>query len=369
MDTSAPSPTRGPSSQSAWTGAAVAAAVLATAAEFAVVTAGVLKLAPMSELVAAHVGVCLSLGPGFMSLSSRSRGNPGFLLFTVCTLAMGPLGALGTGLTVALRRSFALRATPFEEWYAVLFPKIIATRTQALYRRIVLRGGGPPKRSTVAPFLDIMAVGTVQQKRVVIAMIADKFHPAFAPALQSALNDSEPAIRVQAATAVAYIESSFLNRSMTLQARREECPGDAKIILELARHHEECADSGLLDDGRAQAELTKALACCERVGELRPGDQLVAESAARLLLRLDRTEEAMLRLQPLVTGSDPSAEALAGYFACLFRRGQFERLREACREFGDRIDLTALPNGVGEALRLWSGDAATKAISHTVAPS
>ena len=68
----------------------------------------------------------------------------------------------------------------------MLFPKITATWTQALYRRIVLRGGGPPKRSTVAPFLDIMALGTVQQKRVVIAMIADKFHPAFAPALQSA---------------------------------------------------------------------------------------------------------------------------------------------------------------------------------------
>jgi hypothetical protein len=356
--------------RSAWTAAAIAVAMLATVAEFAVVAAGVLKVAPMSVLLAAHVGVCLLLGPGFMSLSPRSRGNPGFLLFTICTLAMGPLGALGTGLTAVLRRSFALRATPFEEWYAVLFPKITATWTQALYRRIVLRGGGPPKRSTVAPFLDIMALGTVQQKRVVIAMIADKFHPAFAPALQSALNDSEPAIRVQAATAVAYIESGFLNRSMTLQARRAESPDDAEVILELARHHEECAESGLLDDGRAQTERTEALACYERVGELRPGDPLVAESAARLLVRLDRTEEAMFRLQPLVAGPDPSPEALAGYFACLFRRGQFGRLREACREFGGRVDLAALPNGVGEALRLWSGgDAAMRAMSRTVATS
>ena len=101
--------------RSAWTAAAIAVAMLATVAEFAVVTVGVLKVAPMSVLLAAHVGVCLLLGPGFMSLSPRSRGNPGFLLFTICTLAMGPLGALGTGLTAVLRRSFALRATPFEE--------------------------------------------------------------------------------------------------------------------------------------------------------------------------------------------------------------------------------------------------------------
>ena len=116
-------------------------------------------------------------------------------------------------------------------------------------------------------------------------------------------------------------------------------PDDAGVILELARHHEECAESGLLDDGRAKTELTDALACYERVAAMRPGDRVVAEAAARLLLRLGRPEEAMLRLQPLATESDASPAALTGYLACLFRHGHFARLRQACHLSGRHIDL------------------------------
>jgi tetratricopeptide (TPR) repeat protein len=212
-----------------------------------------------------------------------------------------------------------------------------------------------------------MAQGTVQQKRVVIAMIADAFDPAFAPALQSALNDAEPAVRVQAATAVASIEGGFLDRAMALQAARAAHPHEAEIMLDLALHHEEYAASGLLDDARAQAELIEALACCERAGNIEPNDPLVAEIAARLLLRLGHVEEAMLRLQPLIAQSDPAAGALASYFSCLFRRGQFGRLREACREFGARIDAATLPDGLGEALRLWSEEVATQAVPGNIA--
>jgi polysaccharide biosynthesis protein PelE len=368
MTASAPLPPQEPSSHCcAWSGAAIAAALLATAAELGIVTAGILDAAPTPALVAAHVGVALSLGLGLLPLSPRSRGNPAFLLFLICIIAMGPLGPLGTGVTVALRRGFARRATPFEEWYAALFPRITTTSTRTLYERIVLRGGAPPKRSTVTPFLDIMALGTVRQKQAVIGMATEAFHPAFAPALRSALNDAEPAIRVQAATAFARLEGRFLNRSMILEARRANCPDDAGAVLELARHHEECAESGLLDDGRMKTELTDALACYERVDAMQPGDRVVAEAAARLLLRLGRPQEALLRLQPLATGSDASPGALIGYFACLFRHGHFARLRHACHLSGRHIDLTPLPNSIGEALRLWTEVAVKHSAPVTVA--
>jgi polysaccharide biosynthesis protein PelE len=393
-----------------WSVATIAATVLATAAEIGIVVAGLVNVAPFPVLAAAHVGVGLSLFLGLALPTVRGRDNPTFLLFIICILAMGPLGPLGIALIVVLRRSFARRATSFEDWYAALFPRITATPTQTLYERIVLRGGGPTRRSTVTSFMDVMAFGTVPQKQAVIAMATDGFCPMFAPALQSALNDAEPAIRVQAATAFARIEGRFLNRSVALQARRLERPDDADVLLELARHHEECADSGVLDDGRAQVALEDALACYERVDDLRPGASVVAEPSARLLLRLGRAEEAMLRLQPLVARSDASPETLTGYLACLFRRGQFGHLREASRTpgvgrtspdlrkgaerrrhdrrqggnyVGDgpcpdqrrgvglsrdaagrrglvnrRIILAYLPDIVGEALRLWSGDAA-----------
>jgi hypothetical protein len=153
---------------------------------------------------------------------------------------------------------------------------------------------------------------------------------------------------------------------MSLQVRLAEIPDDVDVILELARHHQECGESGLLDDSRARTELTDALGYYERVNALRPDDCMVAEAVAQLLLRLGRTEEAMLRLQPLATRSDPTHEALTGYFTCLFHHGHFGRLREACRLSGRRTDPTLLPNNAGEALRLWSGDAARPATPRIV---
>ncbi|MEA2790416.1 MAG: hypothetical protein QOG73_2822 [Acetobacteraceae bacterium] len=335
--------------------------VLSTAAELGVTIAGVLDAAPLRVLVLAHIGVGL-LGIGLLLLSRRDRANPALVLFIICVTAMGALGALGGALTVVLHRGFARRVTPFAEWYASLFPKIKTTRTRTLYERIVLRGGGPPKRSTVTPFLDVMALGTVQQKQAVIGLIADGFRPAFAPALRNALNDPESAIRVQAATAFSRIENSFLNRSIMLEARRVQHPEDVDVVCEHARYHEDCAESGLLDDGRANTERKDALACWERVNEMRPGDPMVAEAVARLLLQLGRPEEALLQLQLLAARPDPSPGALAGYFSCLFRLGHFRRLRDASTMFGNRVELAFSQDGVGEALRLWSNEATKSAM-------
>jgi len=343
-----------------WSGTEIAAVALATAAELGIVIAGALNIAPIAELAAVHAGVGLLLGLVTMPLSAGNRGNPALLLFVISLFAFGPLGPLGTGLTMALHRGFARRATPFEQWYAALFPKVTTTRTQTVYERVALRGGGPPQRGTVAPFLDVMALGTVRQKQVVIGMIADEFHPKFAAALRGALNDSEPAIRVQAATAFARIESQFLERSLMLEAAHTACPEDTDVIFALARHHEACAESGLLDDGRARTELAGALAYCEHVAEARPDDHIVAEAVARLLLRLGRPEAALPRLRPFITRPGVSPETQAGYFACLFRLGRFAQLREACRHAEAESNFASLPIDFADARRLWANAATTQ---------
>lgn len=364
-----PTPREGAQHRSVWSAFAIVAMVLATSGEIGLVVAGALNAAPIGILIAAHGVIGLSLVVGCLPRSSRSRGNPTFLLFIVCVVMVGPLGPFGTALTIVLQRWFSRSATSFAEWYAALFPEVVVSRSQALYRLIALRGARPSSRSTVGPFLDVVALGTIEQKRTVIAMIAGEYQPSFAPALRSALNDADPAIRVQAASAVAHIDAGFVNRTMTLQARCEANPNDGGATLKLARHREAYAESGLLDGSRAHAELMEALACYERVNAMGPADVSVLEAIARLLLRVDRSEEALLRLGPLVARSDPSANVLTGYFACLFRRGQFGQMREACRLFSGRVDPATLPDELGEVLRLWSGDPVDDLASRQVAGS
>ena len=327
----------------------------AVSAELGIALAGLHAFAPPPSLLLAHLAVCGALG-GAAAVFRRYGGrDAGFLLLVVATAALGPMGAAGASFSAALRCVFARRSTPFERWYASLFPEMAASPTRTLYQRIALRGAGPAARSTVAPFGDVIALGTVQEKQSVVTMVADAFRPAFAPALRSALNDSEPAIRVQAATASARIENRFLERSMALEERRAATPGDADALLALARHHDEYADTGMLDTSRAQGERRQALEHSLSAERLRPGDPQVTEAIGRLLLRLGEFERAAACLEREVERPDASAVALGCYLECLYQLRDLQGLRDAARRHRDRIAASDLPDELREAVRLWAG--------------
>jgi polysaccharide biosynthesis protein PelE len=326
----------------------------AIGAELVISAAVVGSITSPTSLLLAHLAVSgVLMGAAAMLYRCGGR-DPAFLLLVISTAAMGPFGALGAGLGAALRYLFALRATPFEGWYATLFPTLEISPTRALYERIALRGGGPDARSSVAPFSDVMALGTFQQKQAVITMIADEFRPSFAPALRSALNDAEPAIRVQAATASARIENRFLEQAITLEERRAATPDEPNLLLTLAQHHDAYANTGLLDTGRAQGERRQALDCFEHVARLRPDTPGVGKTIGRLLLRLGQPERALLHLESLAMGAAATPDVLAWYMECLYRLGRSGLLRRVAHQYGARIAASDLPYEVREAIRLWA---------------
>ena len=307
-----------------------------------------------STLFLAHLAVSGVLIGIAAALYRRGGRPPAFLLLVVSTTTMGPLGCVGAALGAVMHWVFIRHATPFEQWYAALFPKMDTSPIRALYERLALRGGAPGLRSNVAPFLDVMALGTVQQKQAVITVIADEFRPAFVPALRSALNDAEPAIRVLAATASARIENWFLERAMELNGRRAAAPDDPDILLTLARHHDEYANTGLLDTGRAQSEWRQALECYELLDQLRPGDPGVIQAIGQLLLRLDQPARAMECLEPLAESANASLDVLSSYLDCLYRLRRVDLLRRVARRHGGRISASDLPYNIRCAARLWA---------------
>jgi hypothetical protein len=307
-----------------------------------------------STLFLAHLAVSGVLIGIAAALYRRGGRTPVFLLLVVSTTTMGPLGCVGAALGAVMHWVFMQHATPFEQWYAALFPKVDTSPIRALYERLALRGGAPGLRSNVAPFLDVMALGTVQQKQAVITVIADEFRPAFVPALRSALNDAEPAIRVLAATASARIENWFLERAMEFNGRRAAAPEDLDILLALARHHDEYANTGLLDTGRAQSEWRQALECYKLLDQLQPGDPDVIQAIGQLLLRLDQPARAMEWLEPLAESATASFSVLSSYLDCLYRLRRVDLLRRVARRHGERISASDLPYNIRCAARLWA---------------
>lgn len=333
------------------------------------VTAGLLEVGlaiglaldriPMVAALAMHAAiVAVLLRAGLAQRKAGRNQGPLSMLFVVTTAALGPAGVLGSLLTAALLQRRSMQASHLDEWYAALFPGVESKPSAALYERILHGESGAHDRSTLAPFADVMASGTVENKQAVIALIAAHFKPAFAPALRGALNDAEPAVRVQAATAVARLENGFLRWSIFFEDRRRREPERTEHTMQLARHCDDYANTGLLDAARAETARLRALELyreCERRGVR---DAQVRNSIIRLLVRLGRQSEAVDAFAPLVDSGQAEPALFAWYVECLYQLGRYALLRQACVQF-DAVMAAGDGAGISEpcrlAVSLWAG--------------
>jgi hypothetical protein len=310
---------------------------------------------PMLLLI--HAGLAATATLLAVLLPREVGRQPLLLLFIISLVFLGPFGIVSTGFAGLLRFAFAWRARPFIEWYETLFPTDAQDRAQALHERVVLRGHGPAARSTVAPFADVLERGTLIEKQAALSLIAAGFRPAFAPALRTALNDPEAAIRVQAASTVAEIERRFVERGEALQARLAARPDDA-ILIELAQHQEALATAGLLDAGRARGAVTAALTLQLRLAAPGPGMPLRVASVAavgRMLLRLGRADQAARLLAKADSQVPSMPEILGPYLESLFQLHRFVDLREICRRLS-KDSVQTLDESFDDVVRLWADD-------------
>ncbi len=158
-------------------------------------------------------------------------------LLMVSTTTLGPLGPLGTMMSVGLAIWFARDPVSVEEWYAGIFP---AEELEADLEldRVARTVQGAEAKGNITPFVEIMRFGNVRQKQALIALITKHYRPAFAPVLNQALQDPSNAVRVHAATAISKIEADFLDQSLKLQERARQSGDEAEPILALASHYD-----------------------------------------------------------------------------------------------------------------------------------
>jgi hypothetical protein len=243
-----------------------------------------------------------------------------------CTIAAGPFGA-GICLLAALVHKYcAVEAVSPSEWIESLFEREKDSESDRLHERISLGLDDFEAASDVEPFRDILTGGTVLQKQMAVAKIARHFRPQFAPLLMQAANDSNTAVRVQAATALAKIERDFMSRYIKLENALKDLPNSDPDKLKLAELYDEYAHAGLLDDNNRQALRLKAIAIYEAcLAETNNPEWRVR--LARLFLRQDEPESARRWLEPIIQSGNASRGAMYWYMEALFRLKLFGELR------------------------------------------
>lgn len=339
------------------TGDLLAGIALALAAEAAVVALPALGWLPTSYglagAFAAHVGVVAALAFWVRSRARRGLDLRLAGLLLVTTPVLGPLGPACTLLTTALHAVFHRYATGFQEWYLSLFPENQIEPAQELYELIV-SGRETSHLAAAESFTDVMSIGSPQQKQAVIALVARHFRPAFTPALKAGLADSDPSVRVQAATATARVEHEFNERWLALEEDARANPQDASAGLALARHLDDYAFCGLLDTNREQEIREKAREGYRRCLELAPDDDEARHDFGRLLLRCGLVKEAAGTLEPLVERTD-DRRVLFWYAECLFRLRRYADLRTLASRRADLMnDGAEMSDTLRSVMALWS---------------
>ena len=275
------------------------------------------------------------------------------MLLVITTLCMGFAGALGTAVSILFFGFFQRFALHFSQWFSSIFPLPEATLPERVNEGIITGRDESATDYSVISFTDVMAIGSEAQKREALSKMTAMFHPSFAPAYRRALNDDNNAIRVQAATSIAKIESHFLERSIQIEALRREHPADQQLLLLQARHFDDYAYTGILDSEREETNRARALEAYHQYLSRNPSDLGARLSVGRLLLRSGHTEQAADWLRQSIDAGYSNGQIISWYLESLYKLGRYSDLRAASQRFGATVEQ-AQP-ALLESLRLWAG--------------
>lgn len=280
---------------------------------------------------------------------------PFLALLSITTAVTGVFGAAGTLLCFILHGIFRQSSLSFNDWFNLIFPPDLVSKPEDAYNKIIVGIDENPTEYGVMPFVDVMELGSDMQKHRALSKMTMKFHPRLAPAFHKALRDSSNAIRVQAATSVAKIESDFMRKLERINQARDKEPNNLHILFALAKFYDDYAFTGLLDQEREVLNREKAIETYQSYLQKDPGNVEAYAAIGRLLFRNKKWEQAMQWFRGAMDRGWKMKSMMLWYLECLYRLGRYKDLRRAAADYGAMgIDVSELPPEVREAVKLWT---------------
>jgi tetratricopeptide (TPR) repeat protein len=275
-------------------------------------------------------------------------------ILVIISAVAGIFGSFGALLGFLLYSLFQMRAQHFNDWYESIFPVDKVTESQEIYDNIVEGLDENPRSYGVMPFLEVMRLGSEDQKRRALSKMTVRFNPRLAPAFKLALRDSSNAIRVQAATSVAKIERDFMTMLDKIKDARKLDPRNAQILLAQAKFYDDYAFTGVLDIELETANREQAITAYKAYLQHDPNHSESWLAVGRLLFRNAQWDEAGQWFAHALERGWKTNAMLMWYFECLYRAGKFAELRRAAREHGgDVAGQEDMPHNVRDAVAIW----------------
>lgn len=275
-------------------------------------------------------------------------------MLSIVSATTGIFGSVGALLGFIITLIFRGRAQHFKEWYESIFPTDQVTDAQHIYDSILEGIDENPRAYSVMPFVEVMNLGSENQKRRALAKMTSRFSPRFSAAFRTALSDSNNTIRVQAATAVAKIEREFMAKLERIEEARAREPKNPNLTMALAKFYDDYAFTGVLDSELEKLNRERAINTYKSYLQQDPNSAEAWIAIGRLLYRNKQWEEAADWFRHALDRGWKVNNMVLWYFECLFRLGQFRELRRAILEHGRGIvGQEELPRDVRDAVSMW----------------
>ena len=277
-----------------------------------------------SWMLAAALHSLLALGLGGLIWRQMRRSEPDVLVVVAAGAGIfcGVLGGAAALLYVLLSLVYQSRARSFEDWHQHIFGTMAVPASTTLTDALHSERERPMAADSVASLVSILNHGTLSEKHAAMAVLSRNYDASFHPALVLAKRSDDLSVRVQAATASAWIERRYTERLLKGQsALLKNRPG-----LQVAQTIDEYAYSGVADENR-QAQLRRDARnlLLHHLTNV-PEDEAARFALGRLHVR-QRDFDAALKIFAQPGKADPSKAWQSWHAECLFATGDYCGLR------------------------------------------
>lgn len=209
-------------------------------------------------------------------------------LTILTALVGGPAGALMLTVALLLWRRQRTRPELLAAWYDRIalagdIDGVTRLADTVAMGRAILTSKQPPR-----PFADVMRTGSLADRQAALGLIARRFSPDYAPALQAALVTGEPMVRVQAAAVATRVRAGLKSevRAAIKDAQGFSRADGAACIGHIHRLRGLLSTGMIEDDDRAAAEAAAARLVAEAANAPLPADAELREQLETELLKL-----------------------------------------------------------------------------------
>jgi tetratricopeptide (TPR) repeat protein len=275
------------------------------------------------------------------------------LLYGLFFVPLGPAGALTILLSLGLYLLYVKLTQPLGDLLISLMPPIEQNASEETYERILYHLDDFHPERVPIPFRDIMAFGTYKQKRMAIEKMLRYFRPEFAPVLRSGLDDKSNAVKVQAATALSYIDHKLFEENVQLKKLGEEDPRDMDALKAYAKHTQSYVFAEILDPDRRERMLEAAIQAYEAYLENVPEDEDSQLALAQLLYTQGNySKSKKLLKRHLEIAFSPEAALLL--MKVLYELKEYEELHAFAAKVKKNLGDHLLHDDLYDYVQLWS---------------